>query len=70
VCDPSRPPLTNAMVRARKPHPCFTCHRVIATGERVRRETRRSQDGRSIEVRHVCALCCSFIQRGGQPWRS
>lgn len=70
VCDGTRPPLTNAMVRARKPHECFTCTRTFPKGERVRRETRRSQDGKTIEIRHVCAVCCEAIARGEKPWRT
>lgn len=60
VCDGNEP-LTNAMVRARKVHPCFTCAGTIRAGERVRRETRRSADGATIETRHVCAACCRRI---------
>lgn len=69
VCDGAEP-LTNQMVRARKPHGCFTCLRTFPKGERVRRETRRSADGARIEVRHVCAACCTAIGRGEQPWRT
>lgn len=70
VCDGgTRRPLTNAMVTARKPHDCFTCTRTFPKGERVRRETRRSIDGNTIEVRHVCAVCCAAIADGKAPWR-
>lgn len=68
VCD-GRDPLTNQMVRARKAQSCFTCEGEIAPGERVRRETRRSADGTTIETRHVCAGCCQRIADGEQPWR-
>ena len=67
VCD-GTDPLTNAMVTARKVHPCNTCDRAIQKGERVRRETRRSTDGKKIITRHVCAVCCAAIARGEDPW--
>lgn len=68
VCD-GTDPLTNAMVTARKVHPCNTCDRAIHPGERVRRETRRSADGKKIITRHVCEVCCAVINNRGQPYR-
>jgi hypothetical protein len=69
VCD-GLAPLTNRMVKARRPHRCATCPGGIAAGERVRRETRRSADGKKIETRHVCASCCAAILDGEYPWRA
>lgn len=60
VCD-GRPPLTNEFVVARKVHACCLCMGPVKIGERVRRETRRSEDGKTIEVRHVCPACCDQI---------
>lgn len=60
VCDGSEP-LTNAFVKTRKAHPCCICAETIAAGVRVRRETRRSADGKLIETRHVCRLCADAI---------
>jgi hypothetical protein len=54
-------PLTNRFVTTRAPHGCAICEETIGAGERVRRETRRSADGKSIETRHVCQACAKAI---------
>lgn len=66
VCD-GRDPLTNVMVTTRKAHQCDLCGGPIDKGMRVRRETRRSADGETIETRHVCPSCCEAIARGEEP---
>lgn len=53
--------LTNALVKTRKAHPCCICAETIGAGDRVRRETRRSDDGKRIETRHVCQHCADAI---------
>lgn len=60
VCDGNEL-LTNRFVTARKPHSCELCTGPIAKGERIRAESRRSEDGRHIKTRRVCALCCEAI---------
>ncbi|TPM06785.1 MULTISPECIES: hypothetical protein [unclassified Mesorhizobium] len=60
VCD-GNDPLTNAFVKTRKAHICCICTGPIGAGIRVRRETRRSADGRKIETSHVCQLCADAI---------
>lgn len=70
VCD-GNDPLTNAFVVVRKEHACDICAGKILPGQRVRRETRRSADGRHIETRHVCTECGLAIERwaeGDDRW--
>lgn len=57
VCD-GNTPLTNRMVIARKSHECNLCDGGIQKGERIRAESRRSGDGKSILTRRVCPQCC------------
>lgn len=57
-------PLTNRMVVSRKAHCCDVCAGPIAKGERVRAESRRSDDGRKILTRYVCASCCAVFETG------
>lgn len=71
VCD-GADPLTNRMVTARGRHACSICAGPIEKGERIRAESRRSDDGRSIVTRRVCATCCSCIDaymRAARPGR-
>lgn len=63
VCD-GNDPLTNAFVVVRKEHDCEICAGTIRPGQRVRRETRRSADGRRIETRYACDGCCDAINTG------
>lgn len=65
VCD-GNDPLTNAFVRTRAPHPCCICAETIAKGQRVRRETRRSPDGKTIQTRHVCRHCEDAMRRAAE----
>ena len=61
VCDGDRSLLDNRMTRARKAHVCNICGGPIHKGERVRDETRRSEDGRSLVHRRVCPRCVPAI---------
>lgn len=57
-------PLTNRMVAARGRHECCVCTGPIVQGERIRAESRRSDDGKRILTRRVCAACCAVFHTG------
>ena len=61
VCD-GTDPLTNRMVTARGRHRCSHCAEPNAEGWRIRAESRRSADGKTIETRRVCPTCCGCIE--------
>ncbi|MEQ9247052.1 MAG: hypothetical protein RLO21_13775 [Nitratireductor sp.] len=66
VCN-GQEPLTNRYDVARKAHVCDLCGGPIAKGERIRAESRRSDDGKRIQTRRVCVSCCAAIGRGERP---